>query len=433
MSEALTFDQLQETVHKEVLPNGLTVLVIPKQDFQKTFAVFTTNYGSIDNRFVPIGKNEPANVPDGIAHFLEHKMFEDENGDVFQTFGEQGASANAFTSFTKTAYLFSSTQDVDNNLTTLLDFVQHPYFTEETVEKEKGIISQEIRMYDDNPDWQLFFNLLASLYHRHPVKIDIAGTVDSIQRITKEDLYECYETFYHPGNMILCVAGNADPAHIMELVRENQNAKSFKTPEPVERIVEDEPAESVQEVSAVPMSVNTPKCMVGYKLPVPDKQGKDFLRYDLTVEMLLETMFGAGSDIYESLYREGLIDDSFSSEFMLERSFSFAAIGGDTKDPDKLAERITAAVDDAVSRGLDQENIERVRRKKIGAFLKQLNSPEFLANQYTEYAFFDLHLFDVIPMLEDITAQEMHTLLPDLFQAENRAVSQITQKQEQTS
>ncbi|SFL75335.1 EF-P 5-aminopentanol modification-associated protein YfmH [Salibacterium qingdaonense] len=433
MSETLTFEQVQETVHKEVLPNGLTVLVIPKQDFQKTFAVFTTNYGSIDNRFVPIGKNEPVNVPDGIAHFLEHKMFEDEKGDVFQTFGEQGASANAFTSFTKTAYLFSSTQEVDKNLTTLLDFVQHPYFTDESVEKEKGIIGQEIRMYDDNPDWQLFFHLLSSLYHHHPVKIDIAGTVDSIQQISKEDLYTCYETFYHPGNMILCVAGNADPAHTIELVKQNQEQKTFKEPEPVERVVEDEPAEAVQRVSTVPMSVNTPKCMVGYKIPVPDKEGKALLRYELTIEILLETLFGAGSDVYESLYREGLIDDSFSSEFMLERSFSFAAFGGDTNDPDALADRIIQAVEDAKSTGINENQIEVVRRKKIGSFLKQLNSPEFLANQYTEYAFFGLYLFDVIPLLEEITMEEIQALLPELFQEHNRAVSRITKKQEQSS
>ncbi|MFZ4454214.1 EF-P 5-aminopentanol modification-associated protein YfmH [Salibacterium aidingense] len=431
MSETITFDQLQETVYKEQLSNGLTIFVLPKKGFHKTFATFTTNYGSIDNRFVPIGKQGDVKVPDGIAHFLEHKMFEDEEGDVFQTFGEQGASANAFTSFTKTAYLFSSTQETEKNLTTLLDFVQHPYFTEETVEKEKGIISQEIRMYEDNPDWQLFFNLLAGLYHNHPVKIDIAGTVDSIREITKDDLYECYETFYHPSNMILCVAGDAEPSHIINIVKENQARKTFKDPEEVERIFEKEPEHSVQEKTVVPMSVNTPKCMVGYKIAFPEKQGKALLRYELTVEILLEALFGAGSDVYESLYEEGLIDDSFSSEFMLERSFSFAAIGGDTAEPDKLVQRITETLDRAASEGISRENIERVRRKKIGNFLKQLNSPEFMANQYTDYAFHDLHLFDVIPLLEEITSDQVNELLPVLFQEKAKAVSQITKKQDE--
>ncbi|MDQ0299194.1 putative Zn-dependent peptidase [Salibacterium salarium] len=429
MTEVIKFNQLQETIHKEKLPNGLTVYVIPKPGFHKTFASFTTNYGSIDNRFVPIGKNETVEVPDGIAHFLEHKMFEDEQGDVFQTFGEQGASANAFTSFTKTAYLFSSTQETDKNITTLLDFVQHPYFTEQSVEKEKGIIAQEIRMYEDNPDWQLFFNLLSNLYQHHPVKIDIAGTVDSIHKITKDDLYECYETFYHPSNMILCVAGDADPEHIIQLVKENQAAKSFKAPDKIERVLEQEPEAVANSKTVVPMSVNTPKVMIGYKILPTEKEGQDLLRYELSVEILLEALFGAGSDAYEALYEEGLIDDSFSSEFMLERSVSFVAIGGDTSDPETFEQRIMDTLDKAMNDGIDDEQIERVRNKKIGGFLKQLNSPEFMANQYTDYAFHDLHMFDAVPLLEQITAEEVNAFLSTLFQEKARAVSQITKKQ----
>ncbi|HJV31055.1 MAG TPA: pitrilysin family protein, partial [Bacillales bacterium] len=184
--EKISFDQLQEELFHEKLPNGLSVYILPKKGFNKTYATFTTKYGSVDNHFVPLGNEEFKKVPDGIAHFLEHKLFEKEDGDVFQQFSRQGASANAFTSFTRTAYLFSSTTDVERNLETLIDFVQDPYFSEKTVEKEKGIIGQEITMYDDNPDWRLYFGLIQNLYQNHPVNIDIAGTIESISHITKD-------------------------------------------------------------------------------------------------------------------------------------------------------------------------------------------------------------------------------------------------------
>ncbi|WP_240375374.1 EF-P 5-aminopentanol modification-associated protein YfmH [Bacillus piscicola] len=426
--ETMEFTQLQETVFKEVLPNGLTVYVIPKKDFHKTFATFTTNYGSIDNRFIPLGKDKPVLVPDGIAHFLEHKMFEDEKGDVFHTFGEQGASANAFTSFTRTAYLFSSTQYVDENLKTLLDFVQHPYFTEESVEKEKGIIEQEIRMYEDNADWQLFFNLLGNLYHHHPAKIDIAGTAESIQKITKDDLYECYETFYHPSNMMLFVVGDADPDHIIDLVKQNQEAKTFSQPEPIERFFEEEPPEVVRARTVQSMSVNTPKCMVGYKVTPPEKTGRDLLRYELAMELLLEMMFGASSDAYESMYEDGLIDASFSSELSVERSFSFMAVGGDSPDPEELEKRIIDTITEVKQKGFAEGELERVRKKKIGSFLKQLNSPEFIANSYTHYAFYDMHLFEASTILEEISEAEIKDLLLTHFEEEKRTVSLIEKK-----
>ncbi len=236
----LEFKQLEETLYYEQLDNGLDVYILPKNGFHKTFATFTTNYGSVDNEFIPLGKTEPVKVPDGIAHFLEHKMFESEDGDVFHTFGKQGASANAFTSFTRTAYLFSSTTNVNQNVETLLDFVQHPYFTDKTVEKEKGIIGQEITMYDDNPDWRAYFGTIENMYEKHPVKIDIAGTIPSINKITKEDLYTCYETFYHPSNMLLFIVGSVDPEEMMLLIRENQSDKTFPAPTGIERRVEPE-------------------------------------------------------------------------------------------------------------------------------------------------------------------------------------------------
>src|SRR5690625_2765891 len=207
----IDYRAIDETLYRKTLANGLTVFLLPREQMEKTFAIFSTDYGSIDQTFVPIGESDAINVPEGVAHFLEHKLFEKEDYDVFTNFSKQGASANAYTSFTKTAYLFSATANIEQNVKTLIDFVQDPYFSDESVEKEKGIIAQEIMMYDDQPGWQLFMGTIKNMFHKHPVNIDIAGTVDSIETITKEDLYVCYETFYHPENMTLFIAGNFNP------------------------------------------------------------------------------------------------------------------------------------------------------------------------------------------------------------------------------
>src|SRR5699024_802372 len=209
------YDHIEETVYSEKLANGLTVFLHPKKAMSKSYAIFSTDYGSIDQNFVPLGETEEVSVPMGVAHFLEHKLFEKEDHDVFADFGKQGASPNAFTSFTETAYLFSCTNNVKQNVETLIDFVQDPYFSEASVEKEKGIIGQEIKMYDDDPDWQSLMGTIKSLFREHPVKYDIAGTIESIKEITKDDLYTCYHTFYHPENMTFFLTGNFDPDEMM--------------------------------------------------------------------------------------------------------------------------------------------------------------------------------------------------------------------------
>src|SRR3954466_11613071 len=253
--EKIEFNQIQEEIYHEKLENGLEVFILPKKGFNKTYATFTTKYGSIDNHFMPLEKSEFLKVPDGIAHFLEHKLFEKEDGDVFQQFSKQGASANAFTSFTRTAYLFSSTSNVEQNLETLMDFVQEPYFSEKTVEKEKGIIGQEITMYDDNPDWRLYFGLIQNLYRNHPVKIDIAGTIESISHITKDWLYECYNTFYHPSNMLLFITGPVDPESFMNQVKENQSKKDYKDMPEIKRKFETEPSQAAEKKQVLEMNV----------------------------------------------------------------------------------------------------------------------------------------------------------------------------------
>ncbi|MFC7372236.1 EF-P 5-aminopentanol modification-associated protein YfmH [Fictibacillus iocasae] len=422
------FGQLDETLHYEEMENGLKVYVLEKKGFNKTYATFTTNYGSVDNHFVSPGKEEAVKVPDGIAHFLEHKLFEKEKGDVFQDFSKQGASANAFTTFTRTAYLFSTTGDVKTNLSTLIDFVQEPYFTEKTVEKEKGIIGQEIRMYDDNPDWRVYFGLIENMFKHHPVKIDIAGTVESISDITKDMLYECYETFYHPSNMILFVVGPVDAEEIMSLIRTNQSSKGFSDKPPIKRLFDEEPAGAARKEHVIHMPVQTPKCYIGFKENSPGRQGKELLNHELTVNLLLDILFGKSSANYEKLYNDGLIDHTFSFDYTEECGFGFSMLGGDTKQPEKLAQSIRRMVAAAKQTKLDEHSFERARKKKIGSFLRALNSPEFIANQFTRYAFNGMDLFDVIPALESLNAKEAERVLNNHFTDEAMTVCTVQKK-----
>ncbi|MCC3645761.1 insulinase family protein [Cytobacillus oceanisediminis] len=427
--DKITFDQLQEELYYEKLENGLDVYILPKKGFNKTYATFTTKYGSIDNHFLPPGKEEYVKVPDGLAHFLEHKLFEKEDGDVFQQFSKQGASANAFTSFTRTAYLFSSTSNVEMNLETLIDFVQDPYFTEKTVEKEKGIIGQEITMYDDNPDWRLYFGLIENMFKNHPVKIDIAGTIESISHITKDMLYECYETFYHPSNMLLFIVGPVDPDQIMTQVRDNQSKKDYKEMPEIKRQFEGEPSEAAKKKKVLEMNVQTSKCLVGIKSSTANQSGKEMLKNELSLNVLLDILFGKSSEHYSTLYSEGLIDDTFSFDYTQEQGFGFAMVGGDTNDPDRLAETLQKMLLDAREKGaISQETLDRTKKKKIGAFLRAVNSPEYIANQFTRYAFNEMDLFDVVPTLESITLEEVEKAAGNLISEERFTVCQVVPK-----
>lgn len=418
--ERLYFDQLEEELFYEKMDNGLDVYILPKKGFNKTFATFTTKYGSIDNHFVPLGQKELKLVPDGIAHFLEHKMFEKKDGDVFGQFSKQGASANAFTSFTRTAYLFSSTANVYENLETLINFVQEPYFTEKTVEKEKGIIGQEIQMYNDNPDWRLYFGTIENMYHNHPVKIDIAGTIESIAKITADLLYECYHTFYHPSNMLLFVVGPVDPQKMMTFIKENQAKKPFTAQKEIIRKFDEEPISVAKKEQILHMNVQTPKLMFGIKGNFVNQKGDVMLKNELTVQLLLDLLFSQSSENYRDLYDAGLIDDSFSYDYTQEESFSFALVGGDTTDPEKLQEKLTTILLKAKSENhISKEALERVKKNKIGTFLRALNSPEYIANQFTRYAFHEMDLFRVVPILEEITFDDVKKVA-DQFIAEDR-------------
>lgn len=407
--DKLAYQKINETLYKEILPNGLTVYLLPKAGYHKTYGLFSTNYGSIDNEFVPRGGSEYIKVPDGIAHFLEHKMFEKEEGDVFQKFGEQGASANAFTSFTRTSYLFSTTDQLELNLATLLDFVQVPYFTEESVKKEQGIIGQEIQMYQDDPNWQQFFAILKNMYPKHPLHIDIAGTVESISQITAEDLYTCYNTFYHPSNMTLFVVGKLEPEHLMGVIRENQAGKNFAAPEPIQRRFPEETTEDIVKLSKEQMAIAVPKAIVGIKgiaqLPQEDQAR---LVFKVSMDLLFQLLLGSTSQNYLRLYNEGLLDDSFGYEFSLDRSFYFADFGGDSEKPQELADQLTAILlNFAHDPEVNEENLALLKKKMLGKYFQSLNSLEYVANQFTQSLFGQWTLFDMPEIIQEITLSDI--------------------------
>lgn len=420
--KAIPYPHVNETLYVEQLPNGLSVFILPKEGFQKTYATFSTKYGSIDNHFKVVGGQEKR-VPDGIAHFLEHKMFEEPTGDIFAVFASNGASANAFTSFDKTTYLFSATEHIRENLSTLVNFVQNSYFTDENVEKEKGIIGQEIKMYEDNADWRSYFGLIEAMYHKHPVHIDIAGTVESISHITKELLYDCYYTFYHPSNMSLFIVGGIQPEEIMELVRNNQAEKDYKPQGTIERFFEDEPTTVKQKEKVTVLPVSLPKCLFGCKEPKQEASGKELLQRELTMKVLLDVLLSPSSDIYQKLYDEQLISDNFGSEYNIGENYAFTVVGGDTKDPDRLVARIREEIDQVKERGIPATSFERSRKKKIGGFMRLLNSPEAIANEFTKYRFKGIDLFDILPAYEQMTLEQVNDRLRQHFDWNQLAVS----------
>jgi predicted Zn-dependent peptidase len=314
-------------------------------------------------------------------------------------------------------------------LETLIDFVQYPYFSEKTVEKEKGIIGQEIDMYDDNPDWRLYFGAIQNLFENHPVKIDIAGTKESIAEITKDMLYECYHTFYHPSNMLLFVVGPVQVEEIMKQIKDNQEKKTFPSQVEIDRKFESEKEEVFEKKLVLPMNVHTSKCLVSVKATDTEKQGEEMLKQELTTNVLLELIFGRSSDNYETLYSNGLIDESFSFDYTQEKGFGFAMIGGDTNNPDQLAEEIKRMlIEEKSSRKITAESLERTKKKKIGAFLRAVNSPEYIANQFTRYAFNDMNLFDVVPVLEAITIEDIQQVATNFISENRMAVCQVVPK-----
>ena len=401
-------------------PSGLTVFLYPKPDFSTTFAVFGTRYGSIDTCFQRSDETQPQVVPEGIAHFLEHKLFESEEGDAFERYAKTGANANAFTSFESTAYLFSCTDRLTESLEILLDFVQSPFFSEETVRKELGIIGQEIKMYDDDPQWRVLFNYLRAMYFTHPIRVDIAGTVESIHQITPETLYRCYHTFYNLHNMALAIVGKFDPQEVLDVCD-----RMLKPCQPVEvrRIFQPEPEGIVAPVAEEELSVAMPLFQMGYKEAVTGEHRS--VRDVAAVEVLLETMASDASPLFQELLDRGLINEaSFSYEYFEGSGFATVVFSGESNDPQAVTEAIQREAERLAREGLPPEDFRRAKRSIYGENLAALNSTGSIANALVSMTFKGRELFSYIDALADLTLEECQAKLA-LFREDRRVLSVI--------
>ena len=400
-------------------PTGLEIYLYPKERSSTTFAVFGTKYGSIDNRF-RVGDGDVETVPEGIAHFLEHKLFESEDGDAFERYAKTGASANAFTSFESTCYLFSCSDNLYESLEILLDFVQAPYFTKETVDKELGIIGQEIKMYDDDPNWRVMFNYLRSMYHEHPIQLDIAGTVESIAQITPEYLYRCYKAFYNLNNMVFAIAGDFDVDKVLALCD-----KMLKPCEPVQvhREFLPEPEPVVTPVVREKMAVVLPIFQFGYKEAV---RAENHSEKDLAaMEVLLEALASDASPLFERLLERGLINESsFSYEYFEGAGFGTVMFSGESHDPDAVAAEIQAEVERFAREGIPAEAFENAKRALYGENIMALGNVSNIANALVNFSFKGRRLFDYIDVLADLTLEDAKSKLA-LLQNDKTVLSVI--------
>lgn len=415
---------IKESVFGKKLQNGLEVFFLPKKDYVKQYAIFATKYGSNDLSFKLDTEDSYTKVPVGIAHFLEHKLFEEPEGNVFDRFAELGANVNAYTNFNITAYYFTSTSYFYENLATLIRFVQSPYFTDENVEKEKGIIGQEIMMYQDNPEWRVFFNLLKGMYHNHPVKNDIAGTIESVNSTTKEDLYNCYNTFYHPSNMALFIAGDLDKEEVFKKVEEGFAELNYEKPHVITRQYTEEPTDIREGYIEERMLVSTPLFQIGYKDNRVGMDGIELATKEIAINILIDMIFGKSSDLYEGLYEKGLIDQSFGFDYVCERDYGHIIIGGESRSPMEVKGIIDGNISRIKKEGLDKETFERIKRKQIGENLSYYNSIEYIGNSFIGYYFKNINFLEYIKLLTEIRLETVEEYANSILD-ENRQVISI--------
>ena len=413
-------ERLGESYFEIDHPSGLKILVYPKKNYAATYAVFGTRYGSIDTEFRLNGEEKFTCVPEGIAHFLEHKLFESEDLDAFERYAKTGASANAYTSFDKTCYLFSCTGKFQESLEILLDFVTHPYFTEKTVQKEQGIIGQEIQMCRDEAGWEALFSLLRAMYKTHPVHIDIAGTVESIAEITPELLYKCYETFYNFSNMVLCVAGNVTPDEVLSVA--DRLLKPQK-PIRIERKFHREPCEVAESYTEETLSVAFPIFSLGFKEAVETPERS--LREILISDIILEAVAGKTSAFYSELLEAGLINTSFESEYFCGYGYAAWIFTGESPDGREVQKRITARIRALQETGISKADFERIRKKLYGRSIMQFNDIDGIANAMVSAYFCKEGLFDETEILQSLTLDEVNARLRTALQTDCASLSVI--------
>lgn len=406
-------------------PSGLEIYICEMKGFSSVEALFGTKYGSINTMFKTNADSDYTTVPEGIAHFLEHKLFENEDCDVFELYAKTGASANAYTSFDKTCYLFSCTRNYQDSLRILLDFVQKPYFTKASVDKEQGIIGQEIKMTNDNPDWRVFFNLLRSLYHDHPVKIDIAGTVESIAEIDADLLYKCYGTFYNLNNMVLSIAGNISADEVLAICDECLKPCEDKG---LETVFPDEPQTIVQSEVRENAPVGVPIFNIGYKC-VPCA-GRERLKKSMAAAVAVGIMADASSDMYRRLLSDGLINSSFGSEIFSGDGYFSVIFSGESSAPDKVRDEIKAEVERVKNEGICEKDFQRIRKSTYGMLVRELNNVEAVANLMINAHMDGIKPFDALEVLSELTSGDCLDFIKAELSGDKLAMSVVEGKEQ---
>ena len=419
------YPRIGEEVIHVTLDNGLPVCIVPKKGFSRKYALFATRYGGMDMRFQLNG--QWLDTPAGIAHYLEHKMFDTEDGNALQELAKNGAEPNAFTSNAITCYYFDSTEKFYENLEILLSFVSIPYFTEESVEKEQGIIGQEIGMIEDNPEWQVYKQLMQSLYRHSPARTPVAGSVESISHITAQTLYDCHKAFYTPANMCLVVVGDVEPEQVLSVARRVLPAERGTV------IDRDYGAEESTDAAAPyaekRMEVSMPTFLLGFKCP-PQHGGEAQHRFTAIGELACDVLMGESSPLYARLYSQGLINGSFGSAFDILPGAAYVYAGGDSKDPKAVAEAIIAEAQRLGSEGVDGGYYKRIVNANFGAALRGLNSFESIAVSMAEGHFQGYDPYRFPEIYDSITVEDVLAFLRDNFTRQHMALSVIAPSEE---
>lgn len=417
---------IKEKCYMEKLENGLQVIIIPKKEIQKKYIIWATKFGSIDNTFIDSTTGEKVVIPDGVAHFLEHKMFEQKNGvDSLYVLMALGLDANAYTTNDHTAYLFECTDHFYEGLDELMDYVQNPYFTDQNVEKEKGIIGQEIGMYDDDPGWQLYINAMDCLYEKNPIKVDTAGTVETISGINPEMLYKCYNTFYHPSNMVLIVVGDFEPEAILAEIK--KRLKDNEARGEITRIYPEEKLEINKKYVEKEMEVSLPLFMIGFKDNIKDKYNEVVKRH-IAIEIILNMLIGKSSNLYNELYKEGYLLSQPDLEYEFGNEYSHVLIGGQSKNPQKVYEKIAEKIQEMKNNDINVREFERIKKKIYGDYAVEYNNVADIGRMFASDYIKGINSFEYMDKFEEIDAEYAKQVLKEIFTEDKMIMSVIKGK-----
>lgn len=420
--------KVKEKLYVEKLENGLTVMIMPKKNIQKKYMIWATNFGSIDNKFIAPNDKEETNIPDGVAHFLEHKMFEQQNGtNSLDTLTALGVNANAYTTTDHTCYLFECTDNFYPAMDELMDYVQNPYFTDQNVEKEKGIIGQEIQMYDDYPSWAVYMNAMKCMYKNNPIIIDIAGSIESISKIDKEVLYKCYNTFYHPSNMVMCFAGEFEPEALIEEVK--KRLKPTEKHGEIKRIYPEEPEQIVKKENTQNMEVSMPIFVIGIKDVIDNKNctSSNIVKKHIAIEILLNMLIGKSSKLYKELYEAELITGEPYLDYEFSKQYAHVSITGQSNDPKKVLEKFEAEIKKMKENDIDLAHFQRVKNMIYGNYVKEYDDVAEICRMFVGDYMKGINSFEYIEEYEQVTPEYTKQVLEEVFK-EDKTVLSIVEK-----